>query len=241
MREKCLMPLVAACRAVFHARFWGVRVLWHGHESCAGNAVAAPSDTVLPPVCNVLIARTLRPLLQKAANRVAKGGKSHAQRPSFTVQKGFIRSLGVLAFVAIGPRRGPIMLNRMCSEAELVVGMQSMISSSKRANVTLLFAPFGDGFVSFDLPQVPFPSVTPHAVKHSSPPSGTGLTPIRYTPKLRMSRSKDGLWQIRPAVSCFWLRCVRLANENKCLFCSHLFCFSLNMHYLCSGNKTCNH
>ena len=62
-----------------------------------------------------------------------------------------------------------------------------MISSSKRANVTLQFAPFGDGLVSFDLPQVPFPSVTPHAVKHSSPPSGTGLTPIRYTPELRMN------------------------------------------------------
>ena len=61
------------------------------------------------------------------------------------------------------------MLNRMCSEAELAVGMQPIISSSKRANVILLFAPFGDGFVSFDLPQVPFPSVTPHAVKHSSP------------------------------------------------------------------------
>ena len=99
----------------------------------------------------------------------------------------FIRSLGVLSFVVIGPRRGPIMLNRMCSEAELAVGMQSMISSSKRANVTLLFAPFGDGFASFDLPQVPFPSVTPHAVKHSSPPSGTGLIPIRYTPELRMN------------------------------------------------------
>ena len=82
------------------------------------------------------------------------------------------------------------MLNRMCSEAELAVGMQSMISSSKRANVTLLFAPFGDGFVSFDLPQVPFPSVTPHAVKHSSPPSGTGLTPIRYTPKLLMNHER---------------------------------------------------
>ena len=82
------------------------------------------------------------------------------------------------------------MLNRMCSEAELAVGMQSMISSSKRANVTLLLAPFGDGFVSFDLPQVPFPSVTPHAVKHSSPPSGTGLTPICYTPELRMNRER---------------------------------------------------
>ena len=83
------------------------------------------------------------------------------------------------------------MLNRMCSEAELAVGMRAIISSSKRANVTLQFAPFGDGLVSFDLPQVPFPSVTPHAVKHGSPPSGTGLTPIHYTPKLRMNRK----WQ----------------------------------------------
>ena len=37
------------------------------------------------------------------------------------------------------------MLNRMCSEAELAVGMRAIISSSKRANITLLFAPFGDG------------------------------------------------------------------------------------------------
>ena len=80
------------------------------------------------------------------------------------------------------------MLNRMCGEAELAVGMWAIISSSKRANVTLQSAPFGDGLVSFDLPQVPFPSVIPHAVKHSSPPSGMGLTPIRYTPELRMNR-----------------------------------------------------
>ena len=92
------------------------------------------------------------------------------------------------------------MLNRMCSEAELAVGMRAMISSSKRANVTLQFAPFGDGLVSFDLPQVPFPSVTPHAVKHSSPPSGTGLTPIHYTPKLRMNQRK-AVFFIPPVLS----------------------------------------
>ena len=80
------------------------------------------------------------------------------------------------------------MLNRMCSEAELAVGMQPIISSSKRANITLLFVLLEDGRVSFDLLQVPFPSVTPHAVKHSSPPLGTGLVPIRYTLKLRMNR-----------------------------------------------------
>ena len=92
------------------------------------------------------------------------------------------------------------MLNRMCSEAELAVGMRAMISSSKRANVTLQFAPFGDGIVSFALPQVPFPSVTPHAVKHSSPPSGTGLTPIHYTPKLRMNQRK-AVFFIPPVLS----------------------------------------
>ena len=43
------------------------------------------------------------------------------------------------------------MLNRMCSEAELAVGMQSMISSSKRANIPLLFAPFGDGIDTYML------------------------------------------------------------------------------------------
>ena len=113
-------------------------------------------------------------------------------------KKGFIRSFGVLSFVVIRPRRGPTMLNRMCSEAELAVGMRAIISSSKMANVPLLFAPFGDGLVSFDLPQVPFPSVTPHAVKHSSPPSGTGLTPICYTLELRMtsfSQTGIGVWQ----------------------------------------------
>ena len=98
-----------------------------------------------------------------------------------------IRSLGILAFVVIGPRRGPTMLNRMWSEAELAVYMLQITSSSKRANSCLLFAPFGDGWGGFDLPQVPFPSVTTHAVKHSSPPSGTGLAPIRYTSKLRMN------------------------------------------------------
>ena len=80
------------------------------------------------------------------------------------------------------------MLNRMCSEAELAVYMLQITSSSKRANSCLLFAPFGDGYGGFDLPQVPFPSVTTHAVKHSSPPSGTGLAPIRHTPELRMNR-----------------------------------------------------
>ena len=110
-------------------------------------------------------------------------GLLQGKRPSIV----FIRSLSVLAFVAIGPRRGPTMFNRMCSEAELAVAMWAIISSSKRANATLQFAPFGDGLVSFALPQVPFPSVIPHAVKHSSPPSGTGLTPIRYTPELRMN------------------------------------------------------
>ena len=40
------------------------------------------------------------------------------------------------------------MLNRMCSEAELAVGMQPIISSSK---VTLLFAPFGDGIDTYTL------------------------------------------------------------------------------------------
>ena len=43
------------------------------------------------------------------------------------------------------------MLNRMCSEAELAAGMQPIISSSKRANVTLLFAPFGDGIDTYML------------------------------------------------------------------------------------------
>ena len=43
------------------------------------------------------------------------------------------------------------MLNRMCSEAELAVGMRAMISSSKRANVTLQFAPFGDGIDTYTL------------------------------------------------------------------------------------------
>ena len=66
-------------------------------------------------------------------------------------KRGFIRSLSVLAFVAIGPRRGPTMLNRMCSEAELAVGMRAIISSSKRANVTLQFAPFGDGIDTYTL------------------------------------------------------------------------------------------
>ena len=56
-------------------------------------------------------------------------------------KKGFIRSLGVLSFVVIRPRRGSTMLNRMCSEAELAVGMRAIISSSKMANVPLLFAP----------------------------------------------------------------------------------------------------
>ena len=39
------------------------------------------------------------------------------------------------------------MLNRMWSEAELAVYVQTIISSSKRANIRLLFAPFGDGWV----------------------------------------------------------------------------------------------
>ena len=117
------------------------------------------------------------------------------------MQKGVIRSSGVLAFMVIGLRRGPTMLNRMCSEAELAAGMQPIISSSKRANVTLLFAPFGDGFGSFDLPQVPFPSVTPHAVKHSSPPSGTGLTPICYTPELRMNPKDHQSECKRPSIA----------------------------------------
>ena len=43
------------------------------------------------------------------------------------------------------------MLGRMCGEAELAVGMQSMISSSKRANVTLQFTPFGDGIDTYTL------------------------------------------------------------------------------------------
>ena len=51
----------------------------------------------------------------------------------------FIRSLGVLAFVVIGPQRGPTMLNRMWSKAELAVGMQPIISSSKRANYILAY------------------------------------------------------------------------------------------------------
>ena len=71
------------------------------------------------------------------------------------------------------------MLNRMWSEAELVVYMLQITSSSKRANSCLLFAPFGDGCGGFDLPQVPFPSVTTHAVKHSSPPSGTRVN-LKY-------------------------------------------------------------
>ena len=48
------------------------------------------------------------------------------------------------------------------------------ISSSKRANNKLVFAPFGDGWSSFDLPQVTFAALTPPAVKRSLPPSGTG-------------------------------------------------------------------
>ena len=125
--------------------------------------------------------------MQKTIFYSLKGHLLQSKRPPFAGRKRFIRSLGVLAFVAIGPRRGPTMLNRMWSEAELAVGMQPIISSSKRANITLLFALFEDGWVSFDLPQVPFPTVTPHAVKHSSPPLGTGLAPIRYTQKLRMN------------------------------------------------------
>ena len=93
------------------------------------------------------------------------------------------------------------MLNRMCGEAELAVGMRAIISSSKRANVTLQSAPFGDGLVSFDLPQVPFPSVTPHAVKHNSPPSGTGLTPIHYTPELRIEPKRRS-FAFQKAVFC---------------------------------------
>ena len=77
----------------------------------------------------------------------AKGHLLHCDLPPFR----FIRSLSVLAFVAIGPRRGPTMLNRMCSEAELAVGMWAIISSSKRANVTQQFAPFGDGIDTYTL------------------------------------------------------------------------------------------
>ena len=40
------------------------------------------------------------------------------------LQKGFIRSLGARAITYIGPRRGPTMLNRMWSEAELAVCMR---------------------------------------------------------------------------------------------------------------------
>ena len=39
------------------------------------------------------------------------------------------------------------MLNRMCSEAELAVGMQSMISSSKRANIPSVRPPSGTGLL----------------------------------------------------------------------------------------------
>ena len=39
------------------------------------------------------------------------------------------------------------MLNRMCSEAELAVYMQLIASSSKRANGSLLFALFEDGWL----------------------------------------------------------------------------------------------
>ena len=99
----------------------------------------------------------------------------------------FIRSLGARAITYIGPRRGPTMLNRMWSEAELAVYMLQITSSSKRANSCLLFAPFGDGCGGFDLPQVPFPSVTTHAVKHSSPPSGTGVDVNFYPKDLRMN------------------------------------------------------
>ena len=41
------------------------------------------------------------------------------------------------------------MLNCMCSEAELAVGMRAIISSSKRANIPLLFAHFGDGIDTY--------------------------------------------------------------------------------------------
>ena len=125
----------------------------------------------------------------------AEGGISFFQRR-------FIRSFGVRAIIYIGPRRGPTMLNRMWSEAELAVYMLQITSSSKRelavymlqitssskrANSCLLFAPFGDGWGGFDLPQVPFPSVTIHAVKHSSPPSGTGIGIYFYPTELRMN------------------------------------------------------
>ena len=74
----------------------------------------------LQPVDNQTVCKRPSFSLQKTAFWRAIHGLLQGDLP----QIGFIRSLGVLAFVAIGPRRGPTMLNRMCGEAELAVGMQ---------------------------------------------------------------------------------------------------------------------
>ena len=76
-----------------------------------------------------------------------------------------------------------------------------IISSSKRANNRQQFAPFGDDLCDFGLPQVLFPSVTPHAVKHNSPPSGTGVDIHFYPNDLRMNPIDGLLHSKRPFIA----------------------------------------
>ena len=110
--------------------------------------------------------------LQKTAFRNAIHGLSHCKRRPFRVHPQF---RCIMYRCQSRPRRGRTMLNRMCSEAELAVGMQPIISSSKRANCILglcgleVLRLYGMTVKPHNLT-----TVKPHNRKRCSPPSGTG-------------------------------------------------------------------
>ena len=101
--------------------------------------------------------------------------------------------LCLTACVAKRNLRYPMAINIVLEEGELHFGLWGIevlrlygmtvkphnLTTVKPHNRKRCSPPFGDGRVSFELPQVPFPSVTPHAVKHSSPPSGTRVN-LKY-------------------------------------------------------------